>query len=41
MGELSWAAINGTGWDGWYLFLLFFWTCAAAALIYVAQKSGR
>ncbi|WP_370402081.1 ABC transporter permease [Sulfitobacter sp. JB4-11] len=38
MGELSWAAINGTAWDAGYLSLLLGWTLAAAAVVIVAQK---
>jgi ABC-2 type transport system permease protein len=41
MGELGWAAVNDTGWDVWYLFLLFAWTAAAAIVVIVAQKGGR
>lgn len=41
MGELGWAAIDGTGWDNGYLFLLFAWTVIAAIVVIIAQKGLR
>ncbi|MFV1530324.1 MULTISPECIES: ABC transporter permease [unclassified Phaeobacter] len=41
MGELSWAAINGTTWEGRHLLLLLAWTIAAATLAGLAQMRHR
>lgn len=41
MGELSWAAINGTPWDAGYLALLLVWTLAAAGVAALAQVRNR
>lgn len=41
MGELSWAAINGTMWEPRHLLLLLAWTMAAAVMASVAQMRHR
>lgn len=41
MGELSWAAINGTDWDMWYAAVLLVWTLAALAVAGFAQARNR
>lgn len=41
MGELSWAAVNGTAWEPRHLMLLLVWTLVAAAVGGVAQSRHR
>lgn len=41
MGELSWAAINGTSWEPRYMALLLAWTLAAAALAALVGRRRR
>ncbi|MFK7753297.1 MAG: ABC transporter permease [Sedimentitalea sp.] len=41
MGELSWAAINGTAWSPFYLVMLMVWTGVACAVIGLAGVRNR
>lgn len=41
MGELGWAAINGTEWEPRHIFLLLGWTLIASAVIFVARWVKR
>lgn len=41
MGELGWAAVNGTAWDGGYLLSLIGWTIAATLVALLAQRGVR
>lgn len=41
MGELSWAAMNGSSWDTRYLLLLLCWTLLAMGIAGVAQTRQR